>query len=223
MKRFAAILLVAAAAFSLAACGQQTPSLDEVKQAIEEGSLTIDDALEKEWVTQEWAEEYLEEESVPAASKIDAGAIGDFTTETLSGEAFTKEQIAPVTLFAFLDPSDPETAAFYQALVDGYEAVRENGGEILVCTKSEEGNELFADAPFPVISYNDSLKAATESHKSMIEDLPNAASWCVDASFLSAWCSAIEETDLASSAASFAEIREEMSEGSEDGGMAVMG
>lgn len=34
MKRLAAILLAMVCAFSLAACGNQTPSLDEVEQAI---------------------------------------------------------------------------------------------------------------------------------------------------------------------------------------------
>lgn len=217
--------MAAACALSLAACGQGKPSLEEVEQAIEEGNLTIEDALEKEWVTQEWVDEYEEGKSVPAASKIDAGAIGDFTAATLSGEEFTKDQMGDVTLFAFLAPSDPGAAAFYQALVDGYEGVKENGAEILVCTKGEEGNELFADAPFPVISYNDSLKAATENHKDMIEDMPNAASWCVNGSFYSAWYSTAEAENLADSAASFVEMQKEMASGSESGsgGMAVMG
>lgn len=222
-RRIAAILLATVCALSLAACGQEKPSLEDVEQAIEEGNLTIEDALEKEWVTQEWVDAYNAERSVPAANKIDAGTIGDFTTTTLSGEEFTKDQMEDVTLFAFLDPSDPDAAAFYQALVDGYEGVKENGAEILVCTKGEEGNELFTDAPFPVISYNDSLKTATENHKGMIENKPNATSWCVNGSFYSAWYSTVEADDLAVSAASFVEMQKEMAGGGEGDGMAVMG
>ena len=113
----------------------------------------------------------------------------------------------------------------YQALADGYEGVKETGAEILVCTKSEDGNELFEDAPFPVIHYNDSLKDAVDAHKEMIEGIPNTASWCVDASFYSAWFSAVEAEGLADSAASFVEMQEEMANGDsgENGGMAVMG
>ena len=111
---------------------------------------------------------------------------------THSGDEFTADQMGDVTLFVFLDPNDPDAAAFYQALVDGYEGVKENGAEILVCTKSEDGNELFDNAPFPVILYNDSLKAATENHREMIEGVPNTASWCVNTSFLSAWFSSVE-------------------------------
>ena len=153
---------------------------------------------------------------------MEAGAIGDFTT-TLSGEAFTKEQMGDVALFVFIDPSNPDAAAFYQALVDGYEGVKENGAEILVCVKGEESSDLFADAPFPVIPYNDAVKAATENHRGMIEDLPNAASWCVNGSFYSAWYSAAEAEDLADSAASFVGMQKEMADGGENGRMAVMG
>lgn len=225
MRRLIVIVLALVCALSLASCGSQEPSLDEVEQAIENGSLTIADAVDKGWITQEWADEYEQQQSLPAASKTEAGAIGEFSTTTLSGETFTQEQVADVTLFVFLDPADPDAKTFYQALADGYEGVKENGAEILVCTKSEDGNELFEDAPFAVIHYNDSLKAAVANHKEMIEGHPNTSSWCVNASFLSAWSSMVESETLADSAASFVEMQKEMASGagSENGGMAVMG
>lgn len=225
MKRLTVIFVAAVCALSLAACGSQKPTQDEVEQALEEGTITLEDAVDKGWVTQEWADDYIEERSVPAADKIQAGAIGGFSTTTLSGETFTREQLGDVTLLAFLDPADPDVAAFYQALADGYEGVKESGAEILVCTKSEEGNELFAEAPFPVILYNDSLQAAVASHKEMIEGMPNSASWCVNGSFYSAWFSSVESAELADTAASFVSMQKEMTEesGSQSGGMAVMG
>lgn len=225
MKHLKVIVLMLVCALSLAACGSQTPSLDEIEQAIESGSLTIEDAVGKGWVTQEWADEYEQQQSVPAADKTEAGAIGEFSTTTLSGEEFTREQMADVTLFVFLDPADPDTETFYQTLVDSYEGVKENGAEILVCTKSENGNDLFESAPFPVIYYNDSLKAAVKNHSEMIDGLPNTSSWCVNASFISAWSSAVESETLADSAAGFVEMQKEMANGdsSENGGMAVMG
>lgn len=225
MKRFTVIFLAAVCALSLAACGNQKPSLDEVEKAISEGSVTVEGALEKGWITQEWADAYIEQQSVPAVSKTEAGAIGEFTAATLSGEEFTREQMAGVTLFVFLDPADPDAKDFYQALADSYDSVKENGAEILVCTKSEDGNELFKGAPFPVILYSDSLKTATESHREMIEGMPNTASWCVNGSFYSAWFTSVDAKDLADSAANFAEMQEEMAKegSSENGGMAVMG
>mgnify|MGYP006072313437 FL=1 len=224
MKRLTVIVLALACALFLTACGSQQPSLDEVEQAIESGSLTIEDAVDKGGVTQEWADEYTQQQSVPAVSKTEAGAIGEFTSTTLSGETFTLAQMADVTLFVFLDPTDPDAETFYQALADGYKGVKENGAEVLVCTKSEEGNELFEDAPFPVIHYNDSLKAAVENHKEMIEGLPNTASWCVNSSFMSAWFSGVEAEELADDAAGFVEMQKDMGENAaESNGMAVMG
>ena len=71
----------------------------------------------------------------------------------------------------------------------------------------------------------DSLKNAVGTHKDMIEAMPNTASWCVNASFLSSWFSAVKAEDLPDSAASFVEMQQEMTDGDsgENGGMAVMG
>ena len=79
---------------------------------------------------------------------------------------------------------------------------------ILVCTKSGTGSEMFADAPFPVILYNDSLAAAVGSNRSMVEDgeMPNVASWYVNGAFLSAWYSAVDAEELPASAAAFVEM-----------------
>jgi hypothetical protein len=77
--------------------------------------------------------------------------------------------------------------------------VTANGAGIVLCTKSEEGNELFADAPFPVILYNDSLKAAVGKNSGMIEDeeIPNTASWYVNGSFYSSWSLKVDAEDAA--------------------------
>ena len=210
-RRLAALGLAAAMGLTLAACGEQQPSREEVEQAIEAGTLTIEDALDKGWIDQAWVDAYQEESSVPAGSKMEAGAVGDFTTTTLSGEEFTREQLGDVVFFAFLDPSAEGTQAFYDGLVEGYDGVVENGADIVVCTKREEGNDLFAEAPFPVILYNDSVKAAIGSSSGMVEDpeMPNTASWYVNGSFLSAWYSSVDAQELPESAAAFVEMSQE--------------
>lgn len=209
MKRFAVIIVAAACALSLTGCGGAKPSEEEVLEAIEAGSLTLQDAVDKGYVSQQWADDLVEEMSVPAASKTEAGAIGEFTTTTLAGEEFSREQMADVTLFAFLDPADSGAKAFFQALSDGYEGVRENGAEILVCTKGESGNEMFEGAPFPVIRYNDSLRDAVGTNEEMIEAVPNAASWCLNASFCSSWFSVADAEGLADDATSFVAMQRE--------------
>lgn len=222
MKRMTMILLAAVCTLSLAACGSQTPSLDEVEQAINAGNVTMEDALEKGWVTQEWADAYIGERSVPAADKTAANVVSDFTTTTATGEAFTKNDISNVTFFAFVEPSDEGAEAYYQGLVSAYGGVLENGGEILLCTKSGDAAESYSDAPFPVIVYNDSLKEAVKNNAEMIEGNSNSGSWYINGSFLSAWYSSIDAENLAASAKAFAEMQQEMS-GQQDGDMAVMG
>ena len=104
-QRLAALGLAAAMGMSLSACGGSQPSQEEVEQAIEAGTLTIEDALDQGWIDQTWVDAYQEENSVPAASKMETNMVGDFTTTTLSGEEFTRDQLGAVVLFAFLDPN----------------------------------------------------------------------------------------------------------------------
>lgn len=224
-RRLAALSLTAVMALSLTACGEKQPSQEEVEQAIEAGTLTIEDALEKGWIDQAWVDAYQEEHSVPAASKMETNMVGDFTTTTLSGEEFTRDQLGDVVFFAFLNPNAEGTQTFYDALAEGYDGVAENGADIVVCTKSESGNELFAEAPFPVILYNDSLKAAIGGNSGMVEDeeTPNTASWYVNGSFLSAWYSSVEGENLPASAASFVEMsRDPAFKGRDGSGAAAM-
>ena len=75
-----------------------------MEQAIEAGTLTIEDALDKGWIDQAWVDAYQEENSVPAASKMEANMVGDFTTTTLSGEDFTREQLGDVVFFRLPGP-----------------------------------------------------------------------------------------------------------------------
>ena len=224
-QRLAALGLAAAMGMSMSACGGSQPGLEEVEQAIEAGTLTIEDALDKGWIDQAWVDAYQEENSVPAASKMETNMVGDFTTTTLSGEDFTREQLGDVVFFAFLNPNAEGTQTFYDALAEGYDGVAENGADIVVCTKSESGNELFAEAPFPVILYNESLKAAIGGNSGMVEDeeTPNTASWYVNGSFLSAWYSSVDAEELPASAAAFAEMsREPAFEGGDGSGAAAM-
>ena len=221
-QRLAALGLAAAMGMSLSACGGSQPGLEEVEQAIEAGTLTIEDALDKGWIDQAWVDAYQEENSVPAASKMETNMVGDFTTTTLSGEDFTREQLGDVVFFAFLDPNAEGTQTFYDALAEGYDGVVENGADIVVCTKREEGNDLFAEAPFPVILYNDSVKAATGSGMADDPEMPNAASWYVNGSFLSAWYSTVEGEELPQSAAAFVEMSQEPAFSTGDGGAASM-
>ena len=79
----------------------------------------------------------------------------------------------------------------------------------------EDESGRFADAPFPVILYNDSLKEALGNNSGMVEDkyVPNTASWYENGSFLSAWMMTLDAEELPGDAVSFAAMGQEGSAG----------
>ena len=188
----------------LVACGSNTPSLEEVEAAIEDGSVTVQDALDKGWITQEWADSYLEENSVPAADKIAVNKVGEFVTETKDGDTFANEDLSDVTFLAFIDPADTGAADFYESLTAGIEGVRGEGVDIVVCSKGGMDAELYQDAPFSVVEYNDAMKDALAQNDGMASEIPCVGVWYVDGSLISAWSSEVDAASLADSAASFA-------------------
>ena len=214
-KQAAALGLAAVISLSLTACGEKTPSQEEVEQAIEAGTLTVSDALDKGWVDQAWADAYLEENSVPAVDKIEANLMGDFTTTTLSGETFTRSDLGDVLLFAFVDPASEGAQEFYDAMTAAWNGVQEAGAGMVLCLKGEAEREQFADAPFPVILYNDSVKEALGNNRGMVEDeeVPNTASWYENGSFLSAWMMVLDAEELPEDAAFFAAMGQERNTG----------
>lgn len=224
-RRVITLALTAAMTLSLAGCGEKKPSLEEVEAAIAVGNITIEDALKKGWITQEWVDEYTDKYSIPASDKLDAGYFEDFATNTISGEKFTKNNMGKVTFFAFAEPEDPETESFFQNMVESYDEVKKNGADIVLCLKTETNSEKFKNAPFPVIYYNDSVKNATENHREMIEGKTNTGSWCVDGSFISAWYTNIVAEELAKSSATFVELQQQLEaeDNTSNNGMIAMG
>jgi len=218
MKKFAGAMMAVLCMISLTACGSKKPTLEEVEKSIAEGNVTVEDALEKEWVTQEWVENYYKERVVPASDKMVENTIGEFSTTTLSGEEFTKNDLSPVTFFAFMDASDKDAQSFYDELKKAYEGVKEKGGDIVVCNKNTDEVTLFEGAPFPVIEYNDSLKKATEKYTEMIEEIKNTGVWCLDGSFPSSWTMKINAENLIEEAEKNKEFLQEQ-DSSQDGGI----
>ena len=205
---------------TLSACGDKAPKQEEVEAAIRDGSLTVEDALDKGWIDQAWVDSYMEENSVPAADKMAVNRVGEFETQTAAGETFTNEDMADVAFVAFVDPEDEGAADFCQALTDGTEGVRAAGADILVCAKGDVNAELFSDVPFPVVSYNDSMQEALARNDEMASGIPCTGVWYVDGSLISAWITSLSAEELADSAASFAAMGQESET---DGGIVAMG
>lgn len=223
MKKYiCAILAAALIGAALTGCSNKTPSLEEVEAAIEQGNLTVEDALKRGLVDQEWVDKYSADSSVPMGDKL--REVAEFTADTISGEKFESGQIKPVTFFAFIDPADADAQNYFQALVDSYETVTASGADILVCLKSQSKDKPYTDAKFPVILMNDELRAALSENLEMIDDCPNVGGWYVDNAFLSAWYPKVTVDALKSGAASFVKLQQEgVYSSSEGSAMAPMG
>lgn len=217
------LLLIAVLAMSLtlAACGSKAPSLEEVEAAIRDGSVTVQDALDKGWVTQKWADSYWAENSVPAADKVAYNKVGEFETQTVEGEAFTNQDIPNTTFLVFLDPEDAGAADFYAELVNAVEEARSAGADIVVCSKGDMKADIFQDAPFAVVEYNDSMKTALAQNDEMASGVPCVGVWYVNGSLISAWISQVDAEELVDSAASFAQMSQDMGSGMEGSMSAV--
>ena len=207
MKKKIILAGALALCLTLSACGSQAPSLEEVEAAIEDGSITIEDALDKGWIDQEWVDSYMEENTVPAADKIAINMVGEFETQTVTGDPFTNQDIPAVTFMVFLDVED----------------VRAAGADIVVCSKGGMDAEMYQDAPFSVVEYNDAMKAALAQNDGMASEIPCVGVWYVDGSLISAWSSEVDAASLADSAASFADMAaEEETQGDMGGSMEAM-
>ena len=147
MKKKMILAGALALCLTLSACGSQAPSQEEVEAAIEDGSITVEDALNKGWVTQEWVDSYMEENTVPAADKMAVNKVGEFETQTVTGDPFTNQDIPAVAFMVFLDLEDAGAQAYYDELVKAVEDVRAAGADIVVCSKGGMDAELYQDAP----------------------------------------------------------------------------
>lgn len=204
MKKKMILAGALALCLTLSACGSQAPSQEEVEAAIEDGSITVEDALNKGWVTQEWVDSYMEENTVPAADKMAVNKVGEFETQTVTGDPFTNQDIPAVAFMVFLDPEDAGAQAYYDELVKAVEDVRAAGADIVVCSKGGMDAELYQDAPFSVVEYNDAMKTVLAQNDGMASGIPCVGVWYVDGSLISAWSSEVDAASLADSAASFA-------------------
>lgn len=206
-KLFLAALVVVC--FTWTGCGNRAPSQQEVEAAIRDGSVTVQDALDKGWVTQEWVDNYQAENSVKAANKIQVNAVGAFETQTTTGEQFNKDNLLSTTFLVFMDPQDSSAKDFYNELVGAIEGVRSAGADIVVCNRGSMEDTLFQDAPFTVIAYNDSMKTALARNDEMASGSPCIGVWYVNGSLISAWSSKVNADDLVDATASFVSMSEE--------------
>ena len=208
MKKTMTMLLSATLVLAMVGCGNNTPSEEDVRAAIDEGTLTIEDAFEKGYVDEAFVAQWeadIEANSVEAMDKTQANILGAFETTTLSGDAFTNEDLAPVTFIAFLNASSTEGITQYEILNDCYADVQAAGAEILVMSIGDTDKTLFEDAEMNVVHYNDSVTTALGSLYEMVNADGFVGSWNANDAFMSAWYMSIDADGFAETGLSMVE------------------
>lgn len=201
MKKIITFMLAGVLMLSLSACTSGKPELKEVEEAIANGSVTAEDALDKGWVDEAWMEEYNKAQealSVPASDKTTSNMIGEFETTTQNGDAFKNSDLSKVTFFAFINPNSDSGKEAYNVITENYDAITQGGGDVLILNTTDEKSDLFEESKCPVVFYNDSIIAAMGSLTEMVHEDGFSGSWNGNGAFLTAWNSKIDGEKLVS-------------------------
>lgn len=196
MKKIIYSVLAAAMMTSLVVGCAKKPSEDEVRSAIESGTLTLEDAVEKGYVTDDWADAFTQERVVPASDKFSVNRMEAFTAEDVHGEEFSFTPGDMPVLFAFADPDAPESLAKIQTVADVYEEIKAAGGDVVLILTGETVPDALADSALPTIFYTDEIQKQLGSNTEMIDGKDFTASWVMKGSFITAWYGTLEAADL---------------------------
>lgn len=166
MKRPIAILLLGLLTLSLAGCGSK-PSEKEIKKALENGIITVEDAKSKGWIDQEWIKDNFE----PIEAKTKIYMFDPFETTYLDGTEAPQNIIQGRMCLVFFNTQGEKTMKELEIFNDAYEQMQEKGIPVLGIVTDEDlesAKEKLKDIGFPIIVYNDSMKKSLEQYDEII-------------------------------------------------------
>lgn len=203
MKKMTILSCLLALSIGLTACGS-TPSDTEIKEALEDGTITVEDALSKGWIDEAWIQENFEQ--IEAQSKI--YMFDAFETTYLDGTPASSDIINGTMCLVFFNTTGEETLDKLAAFEEAYAGMEEAGVPLLGIVTDEDpeaAREVLADKiSFPVMVYNDEMKKSMEKYQGMVEkDL--AAVFTRDGGFYTAWYTTATSDDLLDIAIGLAE------------------
>lgn len=184
MKKAAIITGTMVLLLSLTACSSQ-PSDTEIKEALDEGIITVEDAKAKGWIDDAWIEAHFEQ--VDAKSKIYLFA--PFETTYLDGTPAASDIIHDTMCLVFFDTSKEETMDKLVPFQEAQKEMEAAGVPMLGIVTDEDldaARERLKDVNFPVIVYNDEMQAAMADYQDIIDtDLTSV--FTKDGGFYTAW------------------------------------
>lgn len=157
MKKIIAILSAALLTLSLAGCSS-APSDEKIKAALDDGTITVDDAKSKGWIDDAWIEANFEQ--IQAKSKI--YLLDPFETTYLDGTVASSKVIEGKMSLVFINEFLDETDEKLKAFKDAYEEMKAIGVPILGIVSDEIDivamKEKLDDLGFPLIIQNEDMR-----------------------------------------------------------------
>ncbi|MGL5346836.1 MAG: hypothetical protein ACRDA3_05770 [Peptostreptococcaceae bacterium] len=166
MKKCVVSLLSVLVVSSLVGCSK-SPSDKEIMSALDEGTITIEDAKEKGWIDDAWIEEHFK--PIDPGKKI--ASIAPFKTTYIDGESVSSEIISGEMCLVFFDTSKETTMDKLKVYNELSSELKDMGISMLgiVTDKDLDGaKEKIKDMNFPIIVFNKEAERSLEMYKDII-------------------------------------------------------
>lgn len=197
MKKMITVLLSVVLVLSLAGCSS-APSEDEIKAALDEGTITIEDAKSKGFIDDAWvAENY---ESVEAVTKV--FSFDSFETTYLDGTPASSEIIEGKMCLVFFNTEMEDTLEKLAVYNDASDKMKEMGVPVLGIITDQDvdaAKEKLSDIKFPILVYNEAMQTSLKDYSEMI-DKDVVSVFTKNGGFYTSWRSKVETKDLLTSA-----------------------
>lgn len=168
MKKLIVILIVCILTGSLAGCSS-TPSEEKIKQALEDGTITLEDAMSKGWIDQEWIDANYER--LDAFNKI--YLFDPFTTTYLDGTEVSSKIIEGKMCLVFFNTQGETTMEQLSAYNEVSAKMKELDVPVLGIVTDKDldtAREKLGEIDFPIIVYNEEMQKSLELYEDIIKD-----------------------------------------------------
>ncbi|WP_157668635.1 hypothetical protein [Lachnoclostridium phytofermentans] len=193
MKKTTVALFTALLVLSLAGCSS-APSDEKIKTALEDGTITIEDAKEKGWIDDEWVEANFE----PIKAKTKIYLFDSFQTTYLDGTPASSELIEGKMCLVFFNTAKDGTMDKLKVFNDIREEMEDIGVPILgIITDEqlEDAKEKLNDIKFPILVYNEEMQKSLAEFNELI-DSDVVSIFTKEGGFYSAWNSGCDSESL---------------------------
>lgn len=193
MKKYVVSLLSIMAVSSLVGCSK-VPSDDKIMSALDDGTITIEDAKAKGWINDKWIKEHFQ----PMDAGLKVGKITPFKTIYIDGKSVSSEIISGKMCLVFFNTSKESTMdklKVYKELKDELDKMGIPMLGIVMDKDLELAKEKLKDMNFPIIVLNEEAAQSFEMYKDII-DTDAVSVFTRDGGIYSSWNGNANKEDL---------------------------